>query len=222
MHGSVPSRSSIARKTTASTPMRGARNCIMSGPDDGPGPAAGHDGAEQALCFLVAEHVDHEAPEHRHHEHVEDGQPDEERRREPARIRHHLEQDVEHEEIGSEECVRDRQQQRLAHPRHERPEQRRQQQHDRERADVERKQALDGTARHGIAQRAQQVVGAEQHEEIGERETDRALLARVARAGVSGSARVLPDHPWRAEPARCGRPLPESFSTKTRRPSLAQ
>ena len=38
MQGSVPSRSSIARKTTASTPMRGARYCIMSGPTIAPVP----------------------------------------------------------------------------------------------------------------------------------------------------------------------------------------
>ena len=38
MQGSVPSRNSIARPTTASTPMRGVRYCIRSGPRIAPVP----------------------------------------------------------------------------------------------------------------------------------------------------------------------------------------
>ncbi len=133
-----------------------------------------------------------------------------------------LEEDVEHQQVGGEETVCDRQQQRLAHARHERPEQRRQQQHDREGADVEPEQVLHDAARHRVAQRPQQVVGAEQHEEVGEREADRSSPRRAAREGASRISARATRSAGRAAPARCGRPLSESFSTKTRLPSPVQ
>ncbi len=94
------------------------------------------------------------------------------------RIRHELEEQVENEEVRREKGIGERQQQCLAHAGHQRPEARREHQRRRERADVEPGKVLEARFdRHRVAQRAQQVIRAHQHEEVAEGERDCRFLA---------------------------------------------
>jgi len=129
--------------------------------------ARGNESKEPAR-LLVAVQVGHEAPEHRHDEQVEHADPDEKGLRSEGRSDSELEQDVEYEQDGDEEQIDDRQEFAARITGGNPAEQRYRGKHGHECAGEQPLQifhpALDA---HFIANRAEDVIAAQQAEEIG-------------------------------------------------------
>ncbi len=188
MASSAPPSSSAEISINCGTPMRCDQQRREGGPGQGPAGASGGDDAVQALGLVGGEDVGHEAPEHRHHEQVEDADPDEEGRHGDGHAAIEAEHRVEDEQAGDEEAVDDGQEDPSLEPRHQRPVQWLGEQHAQERAAEQPLQLVHAEAdAHLLAQWPQQAIGAEQREEVEEAPGEGGPLV-AGHAGQQGEA----------------------------------
>ena len=83
---------------------------VKAEPDDRAKRGASGDEAEQPLALLGIEDIDDHLPEDRHHEQIEDRNPDEEDASDPDGLlrRRRIQREREQENVGAEEAIGDR------------------------------------------------------------------------------------------------------------------
>ena len=140
-------------------------------PGDRPQAAARGDPAEEAAPLIGREQIGHEAPEHRHDQEVEHGEPDEEGPRDRDRVDPEPERGGEQEEVREEEAVDERDGARARYAREQRGREGHRDEQRGERGGEGPVQRPDAAADpHLLPDRPQQVIRREQREEVGERE----------------------------------------------------
>ena len=133
------------------------------------GRAAGADEAEETLALLAVEQVGHERPEHRDCEEAEHADPDEEDARHHHRRDAEGQQQPEQREIGDEEMIDDGDEPGARQLRHQGAVERLHHEQSHKGGGEHPRQGLDAAGdAHPVAQRPQDVVARQQHEEIGE------------------------------------------------------